>query len=166
MDKLYYSYNQLHKTLQNLADKIKTSGESFDCIVAIASGGLIPARILKNYLNLPIYVVNVSYYDQNDVHSDTSTVIQWLANQEISGKKILLVDEIDDTRTTLAYCADKLLQDKPAKLAVAVMHNKQVTKKASLPSGVTYFVGEEIPGKWVVYPWEETDIDEHDKHIN
>tara|TARA_B110000967_G_scaffold132026_1_gene134798 strand:+ start:714 stop:869 length:156 start_codon:yes stop_codon:yes gene_type:complete len=34
-----------------------------DIVIAIGGGGLIPSRIIRNYINKPIYVVTVSLYD-------------------------------------------------------------------------------------------------------
>jgi hypoxanthine phosphoribosyltransferase len=165
--KVFFSYQTLHKTLQNLAQHIKDDNYHFDALVAIASGGFVPARILKSYFNLPLYSVNVSYYDDNDERRNGPRILQWLneTSIKITGKNILLIDEIDDSRSTLAFTAQKILEDKPKKLVVAVMHNKLVTKKAQLPPEVAYYAGDEIEDVWAVYPWEAEDIEEHYKLI-
>ena len=91
--------------------------------------------------------------------------IQWIdeVEQKLSGKKILLVDEVDDSRITLEYCLRELLSHDPAGLAVAVLHNKNKEKKGSIPQEVSYyFAGEEMEDRWIVYPWDAEDIDIHD----
>jgi hypoxanthine phosphoribosyltransferase len=164
-EKLYFSYQDLQKTMKSLAVRLADDGYHFDCIVTIASGGFIPARMLKTYMKIPIYAVNVSYYDSNDIKQSEPYIIQWLSNpkEEIQGKSVLLVDEIDDSRSTLAFCTAKLLENRPRQLTVAVMHNKKAVKSAQLPAGVPYYAGEEIEDKWACYPWEADDIDEHDR---
>ncbi|CAG8581290.1 1828_t:CDS:1, partial [Acaulospora colombiana] len=109
---------------------------------------------------------------------------QWLHFGHVSllGKNILIVDEVDDTRTTLAYAIQELTRDineeklkyiqnhpgedvPEVKLGAFVIHNKK-KPKVELPDPSIlregrYFAAKEIPGRWVVYPWEAIDIDEH-----
>ena len=77
---------------------------------------------------------------------------------------MLLVDEVDDSRTTLEYCLRELLKHRPKELAVMVLHNKKKEKKGVLPSEVKrYYVGEEIEDIWIAYPWDALDIEEQDR---
>jgi hypoxanthine phosphoribosyltransferase len=64
-DKLYFTYQHIHKLVQKLVQEINASGYSFDVIVAIGTGGFIPARIIKTYINRPIFTVGIQYYDEN-----------------------------------------------------------------------------------------------------
>ena len=45
-EKFYVSYNTVHKLIKKLAQRIEDSGFDPDVIVAIGSGGFIPARII------------------------------------------------------------------------------------------------------------------------
>lgn len=56
----------IHKLAQSIAEQVKESGFSPDVIVAIGTGGFIPARILRTYLGKPILAVGIAYYDLND----------------------------------------------------------------------------------------------------
>lgn len=166
MDIVYYSYEQVHQTLADLATRMRAEGLAFDCMVAIGSGGYIPSRILKTYLGCPIFSVTVAHYNEalREKSSREPQVIQWLSVDEagLRGKKVLLVDEVDDTRSTLAFCSKRLLNnDGLTSLAIAVLHNKRKPKCDDIPEGVMYYAGEEIDDHWVVYPWEATDIKEH-----
>jgi hypoxanthine phosphoribosyltransferase len=56
----------------------------------------------------------------------------------------------------------ELLRHHPAEIAVAVLHDKSKEKKGSLPLEVKrYFAGRTIEDRWVTYPWDAEDIDEH-----
>jgi hypoxanthine phosphoribosyltransferase len=164
--KYYVSYTKVHKLVKSLAERLMATGYNPDLIVAIGSGGFIPARILKTFINRPIYAVGISYYGVDHTHRDHPTKIQWIdevANQ-LTGKNILLIDEVDDTRTTLAYCVGELLKYKPKEIAVLVLHNKLKKKDVEMPSEIKrYYVGEEIPDEWIKYPWDAIDIDEHNE---
>jgi hypoxanthine phosphoribosyltransferase len=161
-DKYYFSYSQIHKSVRRLADQIRASGYCFDLIVAIATGGFIPARILKTFLKVPILTVGISYYDINNQPSEQPQTVQWIdeVEKKLTGKRILLVDEVDDSRITLEYCLRELLSYHPADIAVAVLHNKRKPKGGSLPDQVSYyFAAEELEDRWICYPWDALDID-------
>lgn len=164
--KYYVSYETVHKLVKGLAERIEKSGYEPEVIVAIGSGGFIPARILKTFIHLPIYAVGISYYGTNHSHADHPSKIQWIdeVQSQLTGKRILLIDEVDDTRATLGYCVGELLKYKPEEIAVLVLHNKQKKKDVEMPPEVKrYFAGEEIPDIWIRYPWDATDIDEHNR---
>lgn len=88
--------------------------------------------------------------------------MQWI-NCKLAGRRILIVDEVDDTRTTLGYAVTELQRDidsqlaamteaeravlPETKLAVFVVHNKLKPKACSLPASVAYFAGENIEDK-------------------
>lgn len=149
-----------------LADKVRASGFDPDIMVAIGTGGFIPARILKTYLGKPILTVGLLYYNDDHKPKESPMIIQWIdeVEKKLTGKKILLVDEVDDSRVTLGYCLRELLRHHPAGIGVAVLHNKQKAKNGTLPEEVQlYLTGAEIEDKWVCYPWDALDIFEHER---
>ncbi|KAF8957446.1 hypothetical protein BDZ97DRAFT_1924598 [Flammula alnicola] len=107
---------------------------------------------------------------------------QWLgpdSGKRLLGKHNLIVDEVDDTRKTLHYALSELQKDVEAELlsypeaqrealrsatsfGIFVVHNKLKPKLAELPSGTPYFVGEDVGDVWLDYPWEATNIEQHD----
>ncbi len=164
--KQYLTYNKIHQTIARLSKEILASGFDPDVIVAIGTGGFIPARILKTFINRPILTVGLSYYDENNQPKEAPVKIQWIDEVEtkLKGKKILLVDEVDDSRVTLEYCLRELLRHKPLEMAVAVLHNKNKEKKGVIPQEIThYFAGEILEDNWICYPWDAEDIDEQDR---
>ena len=163
--KLYLSYRDIHGTVARLAGQILSSGYDPDLTVAIGTGGFIPARILKTFLKKPILTVGIVYYDHNNTPMEQPRTIQWIdeVEKKLTGRRVLLVDEVDDSRSTLAYCLRELLRHRPAEIAVAVLHNKRKPKRDSLPAEVKrYFCGEEVDNGWICYPWDAEDIDRHD----
>lgn len=168
MDKYHFSYQDIHRTVASLASCIRAAGYEADVIVAIGSGGYIPARILRTYLDKPILAVGIAYYDKDNKPTSDPRKVQWIeeAERALRGKRILLVDEVDDSRSTLEYCVRELLSHEPASIAVAVLHNKDKPKRGSMPEGVSlYLAGLEIEDRWVCYPWDALDIDAHDATI-
>lgn len=97
-------------------------------IIAIGGGGYVPARILRSFLkksnspNIPIQAIGLSLYeslgnDEVEAPGTKVTRTQWLdltalgEMQNLVGKRILIVDEVDDTRTTLEYAVKELEKD-------------------------------------------------------
>jgi uncharacterized protein len=165
-EKYFLSYETIHRTVRAMAEAVASSGFDPDLIVAIGTGGFIPARILKTFLKKPILTVGISYYGPDNKPAKTPRTIQWIdeVEQKLQGRKVLLVDEVDDSRVTLEYCLRELLRHRPAEIAVAVLHNKRKEKRGCLPDEVRrYFVGEELEDRWICYPWDALDIGAHEE---
>lgn len=112
---------------------------------------------------------------------DFSTLGDNFTHGGLLGRRILIVDEVDDTRTTLMYLVKELQRDinkqledvkdevererlrAETKLGVFVVHNKLKPKAGTLPDDVAYFSAVDTPDVWLAYPWEcDGDIDAHD----
>ena len=158
MSKLYYSYDDIDKLCRRKTEQIKSEFTP-DLILAIGGGGLIPARMMRSDLKIPIYVVSLTSYDENDKQLDTFKIIQWMDFSHIKDKRILIVDEVDDTRKTLSYVVDRLVNKEninSANLGIFVVHNKIKPKDIVNENlDVAYFsAGEEVEDNWIVYPWD------------
>lgn len=195
VERHYITYNQVHKLCQQAAEKILDEFKP-NLMIAIGGGGYVPARILRSFLkkpgspNIPIQAIGLSLYEKLSTdgpeeepgHKVTRT--QWLdfsavKNTDLVGKNILIVDEVDDTRTTLQYAVQELEKDvkeaaiklgrpnEKTNFYVFVLHNKDKTKKGVLPEDMIkegrYLAAETVGNIWCCYPWEATDIDEHDR---
>lgn len=158
----YFTYTQMHRLVEKLSHKITASGFDPDFMIAIGTGGFIPARILKIYINRKVLTVGLSYYDENDNRMEELRRIQWLDDdkEKLRGKNVLLVDEVNDSGGTLEYTLKELLKCDPKEIAVVVLHDKKKDKLGTIPPEITkYFVGEYTKDGWIHYPWESSDID-------
>ncbi|PMD22899.1 PRTase-like protein [Hyaloscypha hepaticicola] len=202
--KEYVTYNQVHKLCQEAAPRIL---EQFNpqLMIAIGGGGYVPARILRSFLkrpgshNIPIQAIGLSLYEELPSQYPSGrntpgepeqpgtkvTRTQWLdltslgEMENLVGKRILIVDEVDDTRTTLEYAVKELEKDveiarqklggkgEKTVFSVFVLHNKNKEKKGQLPEDMLnenrYLAARTTGDVWICYPWEAVDIDEHDK---
>ncbi|KAF2432824.1 PRTase-like protein [Tothia fuscella] len=194
VEKIYVTYNQVHKHCQNSAERILNDFNP-DLMIAIGGGGYVPARILRSFLkrpgsrNIPIQAIGLSLYeslgtDEVEEPGTKVTRTQWLDLSSLEmanliGKNVLIVDEVDDTRTTLEYAVRELQKDveeasqklertgEKTNFSIFVLHNKDKTKKGHLPQEMldsgNYLAAQTVGDVWICYPWEATDIDEHDK---
>lgn len=193
VEKHYVTYNQVHKMCQEAAPKILDEFKP-NLMIAIGGGGYVPARILRSFLkqpgapNIPIQAIGLSLYEQlsgsDPVEAPGTKVTrtQWLDLSSLEmanliGKHVLIVDEVDDTRTTLDYAVRELEKDvetarkqqgrsEKTTFSVFVLHNKDKPKKGNLPAEMLengrYIAALTVPDVWICYPWEAQDIDEHD----
>eukprot|EP00961_Rhodomonas_salina_P249318 3370037-Rhodomonas_salina.1 len=170
--KVYFSYAQIHRTVMGMAERVKEFNP--DVIIAIGGGGFIPARMLRTVLKIPILAISLELYD-DDTNTKGSCVkkVQWFdetsgVGRQVRGKRVLIMDEVDDTRTTLKFCVDEVITtNAPAAVAVAVVHNKLKKKEVELSPDVVYIAGEDVPPKWNCYPWDAAaykhDISRHEE---
>lgn len=84
--------------------------ESFDMIVAIANGGIIPAAIINQRLQLPIEFLKINFRDNRQQPLYQSPKLLNEIGFSIKNKRILLVEDRVKTGATLQY-AKELLKD-------------------------------------------------------
>eukprot|EP01118_Nematostelium_gracile_P007680 TRINITY_DN2512_c0_g1_i1.p1 TRINITY_DN2512_c0_g1~~TRINITY_DN2512_c0_g1_i1.p1 ORF type:complete len:174 (-),score=57.31 TRINITY_DN2512_c0_g1_i1:34-555(-) len=169
-EKKYFSYNQIHNLVKSVAEKITSSGDHYDLILAIGGGGFIPARILRTYIKKPILAVGLMLYTPEDKPTDKPSVVQWLDEQNlqsVKNKNVLIVDEVDDTRATLEHCVQKLNAEGVNQIGIMIIHNKKKEKKGKLSEDILkhYYAASEIEDQWVVYPWDASSIEDHDANV-
>lgn len=136
-------------------------------MIAIGGGGFIPARILRTFLkssgrNIPIQAIGLSLYEALPGTTEETSLgkevirTQWLdfstlgarfgkAGGGLLGRRVLVVDEVDDSRATLGYALRELMGDveeslrsyegseeektrlrEQTKFGIFVVHNKYV----------------------------------------
>jgi len=121
----------VHKLCQEAAPRILSDFKP-QLMIAIGGGGYVPARILRSFLkqqpgspNIPIQAIGLSLYERLANSSDVDVEAagtqvkrtQWLdlsalgEMADLVGKRVLIVDEVDDTRTTLEYAVKELQKD-------------------------------------------------------
>lgn len=84
--------------------------ETFDMIVAIANGGIIPAALLQQKLKIPVELLKISFRDSSHKPLYNSPQLITPLQFDIKGKKILLVEDRVKTGATIDY-ARQLLKE-------------------------------------------------------
>ena len=111
--------------------------------------------------------MTTAYYDSDNEGQTTEAVrkIQWIdpLPSELRGKNVLVVDEVDDSRTTLEFVLNELAQEDFGTIGIAVLHEKIKEKVGQLPENMPYFSGLTVEDWWINYPWDAEDIDEHNR---
>lgn len=117
MNKLVISQSDFESLVSDLCREITISNWKPNYIVGITRGGLIPAVMISQYFNIPMYTLHVSLRD--NVDNNESNL--WMAEDafgyvnmeeretldicwnESNRKNILLVDDINDSGATFNW---------------------------------------------------------------
>lgn|SRR5690554_4854 len=79
-----------------------------DVVIGIGSGGIVPAGIVAFHLNAELYVMTLNYRDeQNTPRYDEPQVLN-KPHWELSGKRILLVDDVSVSGKTMNTALEQL----------------------------------------------------------
>ena len=177
MKKVYITWQDVQNSVIDIARQLQLTNWRPDYVVGITRGGLVPANMLSQYLNIPCETLKVSLRDGGECESNC-----WMAEDAFgyvpkeergdSGtetdparrKNILVVDDINDTGATIAwikkdwrssclpnnYVWDNIFGSN-VRFAV-------ITDNISSKEHVSYSANEINKAEedcWIVYPWEE-----------
>ena len=132
---------------KQITQQIQNSSFKPDIIIAISRGGLVPARLLSDSLNVPIlYTIRISFYSSVGVRREKPEVTQPLG-VDIKGKRVLIVDDIADSGKSLVLAKEYVDSLGAVETKTATIHYKQ-----SSVSKPDFF--SETTNAWVIYPWE------------
>ena len=95
------------KSFEAVAERIRTVKfrEEFDMIVAIANGGIIPAALLNQRLNVEFQLLKLHLRDTNQKPLyDVPQLVEGV-KFEVEGRTILLVEDRVKTGATLKYAS-------------------------------------------------------------
>jgi len=141
------TWNQIHEMLIAQAKKIRKTSYQPDVIIGISRGGLVPARILTDLLEVPeIATLQIEFYVDIAQPSIHPTLKQGLTTT-VKNKKVLLIDDISDTGQSLKLAKSYLLDLGAKEVKIATLYAKTAT--ATKPDFV-----EKTTERWVVFPWE------------
>ena len=98
------------KTFETVMQRFReiTFQEQFDMIVAIANGGIIPAAILNQRLNLRMELLRINLRDPSQKPLFERPQLVSPIDFDIKGKTILLVEDRIKTGATINFAIDLL----------------------------------------------------------
>jgi xanthine phosphoribosyltransferase len=100
------------KSFEELISKIYDFDfeESFDIIVGISRGGIIPSGMIAQIMNIPVKIININYRDDN--HSPRYEMPKLVEEIDFNygNKNILLVDDVSRSGKTLSFVKELLIE--------------------------------------------------------
>jgi hypoxanthine phosphoribosyltransferase len=146
---ILYTEEQIQQRLKELADQISKDYEGQDLlIVGILRGAIMVMADLARSLDRHIEMdwMAISSYGSGTKSSGVVRILKDL-DTDITGRHVLIVDEIIDSGLTLSWLTSNLSSREPASVEICTLLRKP--EALQMPVEVKY-VGWDIPNEFVV----------------
>lgn len=145
-------FPEVYDIAYELSRQITDSSESFDAVIGIARGGLIPARLICDFLNIDnLTSLQIRHYKSGAEELEDAEMTDPV-DIDIKGKNVLIVDDVNDSGKTMRYACEHVRSLEPAMFKTVVLHEKENTVFN------THFIGKKIERwKWLIYQWAVTE---------
>lgn len=137
---------------QMVADNFKP-----ELIIGITRGGALPAVMLSQYLDVKMVGLDVSLRDSDEFYGPESNC--WAMEDASNGKRILIVDDINDTGATINWilkdwsCRDWNIQSSE-NVRFAVVIDNESSKAEVTPHYSGETINKAVDDSWIVFPYE------------
>ena len=161
MKKIFLTWQDVENQTQEILRQLQQDQWRPDYVVGLTRGGLVPANLISQYLECPMETLKVSLRD--DTSQPESNL--WMAEDAYMNKKILIVDDINDTGATLNY----IKQDWPSgcmpdtnrwndvwggNVRVAVLYDNESSKSELTVDYSAVTINKAEEDVWIDFPWE------------
>jgi hypoxanthine phosphoribosyltransferase len=143
------SREEIEARIARMAEEINRDYQGRDLVmVGVLKGAFVFLADLARQVELPLEIdfVAVSSYGADTQSSGVVKIIKDL-DLEITGKDVLLVEDIVDTGLTLKYLASMLRDRGPASVEICTLLNKPDARKVDME---VKYCGFDVPQKFVV----------------
>ena len=166
MNKIYYTWRDVEHHTQEILRQICSDSWRPDYVVGLTRGGLVPANLISQYLGCRMETLKVSLRDDTECESNLWMAEDAFGHEMERPKRILIVDDINDTGATLNY----IREDWPSgcfpdnsrwtevwgsNVRVAVLVDNESSKSEIPVSYSAVDINKAEQDVWVCFPWEE-----------
>jgi hypoxanthine phosphoribosyltransferase len=140
---------ELRHRIQALGKTITTDYQGKDLVlVPVLRGAIMFSADLARAVDLPLTIdcVALSSYGDGHVSSGQVHILKDLS-ERITGRHVLIIEDIVDTGITLQYLWNYLMAHRPADLNVCALLDKRARRQVALPIKYTGF---DVPDAFVV----------------
>ncbi|OGH65676.1 MAG: hypothetical protein A3J66_01360 [Candidatus Magasanikbacteria bacterium RIFCSPHIGHO2_02_FULL_47_14] len=146
------SWEDVEQAAHNIIWRMERDGFTPDIIISIARSGLIPAALISYAVgNKELYTIKIDFSKVQKEGKDQELRHKPKISQELSkdieGLKVLVVDEMVVSGSTLKLVGDYLEMKHPAEVKFVVLYKQPWTQFEP-----DYF-GEETR-QWPIFPWK------------
>ena len=162
MKKIYYTWQDVENQTQEILRQLQRDAWMPDYVVGLTRGGLVPANLISQYLEIPMETLKVSLRDDNSQPESNL----WMSEDAFEQKRILIVDDINDSGATLNWIKEDWqssnLPNNPkwqeiwgntVRVATLVDNESSASELTVSYSAVDLNKAEE--DCWIVFPWED-----------
>jgi hypoxanthine phosphoribosyltransferase len=142
------SWDHFYELARKLSRALYTASFQPETVVAISRGGCMPARVICDYLDVfDLDFIKIEHY--HGVCKENTAILRYPLSANISGKRVLLIDDVSDTGESFDLAIKHLRENgEPAELKTAALHHKTVS--GYIPDYYAEIVHE---WRWIIYPW-------------
>ena len=144
------TWGDIEEWSKDIVRKVIESEYEPEIVIGLARGGLVPARLIADYLNIKdLYAVKTEHWGLTATPDGKARLAQGL-QVSIEGKKILVVDDITDTGQSLKLALDHVINHAPKEAKTATLLH--ITHSKYVPD----YYSEEVPENnwtWFIFPW-------------
>jgi hypoxanthine phosphoribosyltransferase len=174
MKKVYYTWQDVERQTQEILRQLQRDAWMPDYVVGLTRGGLVPANLISQYLEVRMETLKVSLRD--DTSEPESNL--WMAEDafgfttpdpmcaEDGRRNILIVDDINDSGATLNYIKqdwqsgcfpddERWDQVWGNNVRVAVLVDNESSKSKLNVSYSAIDLNKAEEDCWIVFPWED-----------
>jgi hypoxanthine phosphoribosyltransferase len=171
--KVYVSWNDIQRQVQEILRQMWLNDWKPDYVVGITRGGLTPANLISQYLDCPMYALQVRLRDGDESGCESNL---WMAEDAYgyrdggrdsdSRRRILIVDDINDSGATLNWIRrdwmSSCLPSNPAwtdvwgnNVRIATLYDNQASAAELEVNYCAETINKLENPQWIVFPWEE-----------
>jgi len=122
----------------------------FDCVISVIRGGLVPARIVADYLSIKdIFTLKTEHWGITATPDGKATVTYPIV-KDLDGRSVLVVDDITDTGQSLKLAIEATKQKNASVVKSATFLH--IKRSEIAPDYYAEEVTEEN-WKWFIFPW-------------
>jgi hypoxanthine phosphoribosyltransferase len=142
------SWEDAEDLIWQMSESIVHAKYDPDVIIGISRGGLVPGRILADYLQKKyLCTIQMGHWDESKGFTDNSHLVYPLPDINLKNKKVLVVDDVCDVGDTMIG-VEKYLTPRVGNLKVAILARKADSKYT--PSYCPMVLEE---WRWIFFPW-------------
>lgn len=132
------------------AMKIQAAGYRPDLVIGLTTGGWVPARVLGDLLGVK-NMVSLKAEHWWTTTPDVEVRLKYPFQKDLSGRHVLVVDDIIDSEDGMRMATDYVRTLKPAEIRTATLFHIKDSNFA--PD----FYGDEVTRRRAIFPWTYTE---------
>lgn len=143
-----FSVEQIQKRVKELAEQISRDYEGRELLVIpLLKGAFMFASDLVRAIRVPLRVDFISTSSYSETETTGKVNVHCDLREKVTGKDVLIVEDIADSGITLDFVKRKLLEQNPRSFKICAFLDK---KQRRIKDIHLDYVGYEIPNEYVV----------------